>query len=121
VRYSIIRSGPVGNAIRVEVSTRIAGYLALYRVNASGKFKRVYPDSDPATLALPNATIQIPSNPMKIGNGEKLRLVLVPAPQSAVSGGAVGGTFRALETRSVLTSGIQAPTTPLVIDIPLAP
>jgi hypothetical protein len=43
VRTSVIRSGPAGDAVRVEVSTGVTGYLALYEVDAAGNAKRVYP------------------------------------------------------------------------------
>jgi hypothetical protein len=119
VRYSIVRGGPDADALRVEVSTRIAGYLALYQVDAAGKSKRIYPSGDPAMLVFPDRTIQIPSSPIRIDAGERLRLVVVPAAPSAgigQLGGAVNG--------AVLGTG-NAPNpaqpAPLVVDIPLAP
>ena len=36
VRYSLVRSGPSGEAVRVDVTPAIAGYLALYQVDAAG-------------------------------------------------------------------------------------
>ncbi len=87
MRYSVVRSGPDGNAIRVEVSTQIAGYLALYRVDAAGNSKRVYPDSDTAALVLPDVTIQIPNSPVTMAHaGERMRLVVVPVAPSTVIG-----------------------------------
>ena len=120
VRYSLVRSGPAGEELRVEVSTRIAGYLALYRVDSAANSKRIYPSDDLAILVLPDRAIQIPINPIKITHaGERLRLVVVPAAPSAVNGqlgGAVNG--------AVLENGNapkQLPPMPLVVDIPLAP
>ncbi len=43
VRYSLVRSGPAGDDIRVEVTTGIAGYLALYQVDTRRNRERVYP------------------------------------------------------------------------------
>ena len=114
VRYSVIRSGPDGNAIRVEVTTGIAGYLALYRLDAAGNSTLVYPAKDPAALVEPDVTIQIPIT----DTSGRLRLVVVPAAPSAAIGqlgGAVNGT--ALGTG---TPPLPVPPTPLIVDIPLA-
>jgi Domain of unknown function (DUF4384) len=120
VRYSVVRSGPDGSAIRVEVSTAIAGYLALYQVDAAGNSKRVYPVSEPAEYVAPGVTIQIPSSPTRIADaGGRLRLVVIPATPSAtigLLGGAVNGT-----TLGTGTPPLPAPPpTPLIVDIPLA-
>jgi hypothetical protein len=123
VRYSLIRSGADGDAIRVEVSTGIAGYLALYQVDPAGNSKRVYPASEVAARVLADRTIQIPTDPIRVDAGDRLRLVVVPAePSGAISlstgsvGGAVNGT--ALGTGN---QPFPAQPTPLVVDIPLAP
>jgi hypothetical protein len=119
VRYSVLRSGPDGGDIRVELTTGIAGYMALYQVDAAGNSKRAYPVSEPAEYLAPGVTIQIPSSPIRIADaGGRLRLVVLPATPSAAIGqlgGAVNGT--------VLGTGaapLQAEPTPLIIDIPLA-
>ncbi len=111
VRYSLVRSGSDGNAVRVEVSTGVAGYLALYRVDAAGSLQRVYPTNDVAIQVLPNLTLQIPMEPVKVEVGEKLRLVVVPAAAPAVL-----GTLGAVSDAKV-----KAPLVPLVVDIPLGP
>jgi hypothetical protein len=113
VRYSLLRSGPTEDAVRVEVSTGVAGYMALYRVDASGTSKQVYPAKDLAELVLPDLTIQIPSDPIKIsGAREKLRLVVIPvAPPASI--GQIGGSIaNAIEKT-------PEPPAPLVVDIPL--
>jgi hypothetical protein len=118
VRYSLVRTD---QAVRVQVTSGIAGYLALYQVDASGNSRRVYPsgNNDVAGPVSPNQPIEIPSEPLKLADaGAKLRLVLVPAPPAAVTGslgGAVGGLV------NDATLPIQAPLTPLVVDIPLGP
>jgi len=112
VRYSLLRSGSNGSAVRVEISTGIAGYLALYRVDAAGSLQRVYPTNDVAMQVLPNLTIQIPMEPVRVEVGEKLRLVVVPATAPA-SIGALDG--------AVNDAKVRAPSVPLVIDIPLGP
>jgi hypothetical protein len=118
VQYSIARGLQDGNAVRINVSTAMPGYLALYHVDAAGNVKRVYPTTDVATQVLPNIAMQIPINPVKVDAGEKLRLVLIPtAPLAVVGtlGGAVNGT-----TLGTGTPPFPAPPTPLIIDIPLA-
>jgi len=111
VRYSLVRSGPDGDAVRVEISTGIVGYMALYQVDKAGDSKRVYPAAGPAVLVLPGRTVQIPNSPLKISDAvEKLRLVVMPAGRSAVIG-QLGGAI----------SPAPAAPTPLVVDIPLGP
>jgi hypothetical protein len=113
VRYSLIRSGAAGESVRVEVSTGVAGYLALYQVDAAGNPKHIYPEGEPAMLVLPDITIQIPSNPIKIGASGKLRLVLVPTAQPSVIGQLGGAVSNAVQKE-------KSEPEPLVIDIPLA-
>jgi hypothetical protein len=127
VRYSVVRSGPDGKDVRVEISTQMAGYAALYVVDAAGTPTRVYPINDPAALVSPGVTIQIPSAPIKIAQaGERLRLVIVPAIPSVAAGqlssplvGVVGGVLSGPAQRA-LAKPLQAPASPLVVDIPLA-
>jgi Domain of unknown function (DUF4384) len=120
VQYSLVRSGPDGDAVQVEVTTEIAGYLALYELDAAGNSKLVYPPNDSAARVFPSVTIQIPNSPIKIADATgRLRLVVVPAAPSVVMGqlnGAAGGTT--LGTGNAL---LQQQSAPLVIDIPLAP
>jgi hypothetical protein len=121
VRYSLVRSGPNGDALRVNVTSRVAGYIALYEVDAAGKSKQLYPENEPATLVLAGSTTQIPSAPITIAQaGEKLRLVVVPAPSSAMaaSTGAIGGVINGAPKDAL---SIQVPPAPLVVDIPLGP
>jgi len=126
VRYSLVRSGPNGDALRVNVTTGVAGYIALYEVDAAGKSKQLYPENEPATLVLAGSTTQIANAPIQITQaGEKLRLVVVPAPSStmAASGtvastGAIGGAINGAPKDAV---SIQVPPAPLVVDIPLGP
>jgi cytoskeletal protein RodZ len=118
VRFSVARGGQDGDAVRVDVSTAIAGYLALYHVDAAGNSKRVYPANGVATQVLPNIAMQIPINPVKVDAGEKLRLVLVPAVAAGVVGALGGAVNNAVqpEIRKPLPSS-----TPLVVEIPLGP
>lgn len=119
VRYSLLRGTQDGTGVRVEVSATIAGYLALYRVDAAGNLERVYPTNDVAAQVLPNVGMQIPIEPVKVDTGEKLRLVLVPSIPSAVVG-ALGGAVNGA-AQPTLAKPQQAPPTPLAVDIPVAP
>jgi hypothetical protein len=124
VRYSVARGRHDGNAVRVNVSTSMPGYLALYRVDAAGNVKRVYPTADVATPVLPNIAMQIPINPVKVDAGEKLRLVVIPLGEASVFGqlGAVGGVVNgAATTLGTGNAPLEAPRAPLVVDIPLGP
>ena len=122
VRYSLVRSGPDGGDIRVEVTAGIAGYLALYQVNASGESRRIYPENDVAARVPPEVALQIPTDPIQIaGARERLRLVFLPAAAETGMGtgqlaGAAGG---AAEPTFAKRFGV-APA-PLVVEIPLVP
>jgi outer membrane biosynthesis protein TonB len=125
VRYSLVRSGPAADSVQVEVTAHLAGYLALYRVDAAGNATRIYPMDAPAVRVSPDLAIQVPNAPIKIaGVGERLRLVVIPATLSEVAGqlgttelnGTVGGV-----TLGTGVAPLSAPRAPLVVDIPLAP
>lgn len=113
VRYSLTRSGPNDGAVQVEVTTEIAGYVALYEMDAAGNSKRIYPTGEEAARVPRDATIRIPADPIAVAEGSRLRLVLVPARLQAVNGFLAGA-----DTGVV---GGAAPPTPLVVDIPVAP
>lgn len=105
VQFTVERRN--GEVVGVGVTVGITGYLALYQLDATGNAKHVYPEDDVATPVLTGSTIQLPSTAIKIAeSGEKLRLLLVPAPAS-FSNGAVGG--------------VASAPAPLVVDLPLAP
>ncbi len=124
VKYSLIRSGPEGQDIRVEVTPQVGGYLALFQVDESGNSTRVYPASEPAEVVFPNRTIQVPRSPIKVAEaGERLRLVVVPSPAPPLNG-VVGGVVGSLANKAIAPAPLapkQAAPAPLVIDIPLAP
>jgi hypothetical protein len=118
VRYALLRSGPNGRAVRVQVTTEIAGYLALYEVDVAGKATRVYPASEVAARVAPNVPIHIPAEPLEIREaGAKLRLVVTKAPMPGVGGAFVPRTQGAIG--GAVAGDVQV--TPLVVEIPLAP
>jgi hypothetical protein len=123
VKYSLVRGASAGDGVRVEVTTGVAGYLALYEVDASGNSKRVYPAGEVATPVLPNQAIQIPDQPLVVDSGARLRLVMVPAGTTAVTGSVGGVTGAALNgaAPTALMAPLQVAPTPLVVDIPVGP
>lgn len=124
IKYSVVRGTAVGDGVRVEVTTGIAGYLALYEINAAGNTKHIYPAVGVATLVQPNQTVQIPGEPVVVDSGARLRLVVIPGGTTAVTGsvGGVGGVFNGGANSTTLGTGAAAsvaPTAPLVVDIPI--
>jgi hypothetical protein len=85
VRYAVLRSGPSGDAVHIQVVSQLAGNLTLYRMDAGGQWQRVFPASGPGLPIAANTSYQIPSNPIAISGGQdKLRLVIEPPAGSAV-------------------------------------
>ncbi len=123
VRSSLVRGAAAGDGVRVEVTTGVAGYLALYEIDPSGNSKRIYPASDVATQVLPNQTIQIPTEPVVVDSGARLRLVVVPTGTTLGTGsigGVTGGTVNGAAP-TALMAPLQTAPTPLVVDIPVGP
>lgn len=114
LRYSLVRGGRDDRAVQVDVTSGIAGYVALYELDAAGNTKRVYPTGEDAVRLLPNAPTQIPANPISVAEGSRLRLVLAPAPAPAAKG-LLGGVPTTLGTGNA-----PAAQAPLVVDIPVA-
>jgi hypothetical protein len=120
VRYSLLRSGPSGAAIRIEVVSQVAGYLALYRVDDVGQWQRVYPVTAPEIAIAANTAYQIPENPIALGGAqEKLRLVIDPA--AVPSFGAQFGVGSVNETRAKALVEKAAASVPLVVEIAIGP
>ncbi|HEX5229790.1 MAG TPA: hypothetical protein VFW44_18890 [Bryobacteraceae bacterium] len=115
LRYSLVRGRQDDRAVRVEVTTGIAGYVALYEVDGAGNAKRVYPAGEEAVSLLPNIPTQIPANPILVAEGSRLRLVLAqaPVPVNGLLAGAAGAQSN--ESKTI------APSAPLVVDISVGP
>ena len=109
VRYSVLRSGPSGNAVRIEVVSELAGDLVLYRLDAAGQWQRVFPANGPGFSVAASTAYQIPDDPIAVrGNQDKLRLVIEPAAVSRLG--------------DQLTAGSLAePRAPLVVEIAIGP
>ena len=110
VRYSVLHSGPDGNMIRLEIVSRIAGHLALYRKDAAGQWQRTYPASAPDFPIEANTAYQIPDNPLAVPeNQERLRLVIRPVAVASEP------------SRDKALDKTAAPLAPLVVEIPIGP
>ena len=109
VRTSVLRSGPSGNAVRIEVVSELAGDLVLYRLDAAGQWQRVFPANGPGFSVAASTAYQIPDDPIAVrGNQDKLRLVIEPAAVSRLG--------------DQLTAGSLAePRAPLVVEIAIGP
>lgn len=113
VRYSLLRSGPAGDAVRLEVVSQVAGNLALYRMDATGQWQRVYPVNASELAITANTTYQIPEDPIASrGNQDKLRLVINPAVATSA------GQLRAPRAQALFD---KASPGLLVVEIPIGP
>lgn len=127
VRYSVLRSGPSGDAVRIEVVSQLAGSLTLYRADAAGQWQRLFPANGPGFPIAANATYQIPDDPIAIrGNQKKLRLVIEPAGRPAAIAQLATGSLnepRAQAAPNAAPAMAAAPGAPgpLVIEIPIGP
>jgi hypothetical protein len=120
VRYSVLRGGPAGDAVRIEVVSQRAGSLALYRIDAAGQWQRVFPATGPGLPIAANTSYQIPDDPIAIRAGqEKLRLVITPATVSRLGGQLAAGALAAPRAKA-LEQTTAAPS-PLVVEIPIGP
>ena len=117
VRYSLIRSGPAGDTIRIEVVSQLPGTLALYQRDAEGQWQRVYPANAPNTTIAANTPYQIPEEPITVRGPQKLRLVVEPAGPRYEAQLAAGSLN---QPRARPQRAIIAPP-PLVVEIPIGP
>jgi hypothetical protein len=120
VRTSVLRSGPSGDMIRIEVVSQLAGELALYRVDAAGEWQRVFPANGPELAITANTAYQIPDDPIAVrGNQDKLRLVIEPAAGPGIRAQLATGALAA--PRAQALDAKKAAPAPLVVEIPLGP
>ncbi len=118
VRYSVLRSGPAGDAVRIKVVSQVPGYMALYRADADGQWQRVYPVNDAEVAIAANTAYQIPDAPIAVrDNREKLRLVIEPAAGPSFGAQLTTGSLNAPRAKA-LDKKAAGPA-PLVIEIPI--
>jgi HAMP domain-containing protein len=123
VRYSVLRSGPSGDAVRIEVVSQVAGSLTLYRADAAGQWQRVYPADGGGLSIAPGVSYQIPGDPIAVrGNQKKLRLVIEPAARASVLAQLATGVLNEPQAQAApKAAAAPAPPGPLVIEIPIGP
>lgn len=120
VRYAVLRSGPSGDAIRIEVVSQLEGNLALYRIDAGGQWQRVFPASGAGLSIAANTSYQVPNDPITIrGDQDKLRLVIEPSARATPGIQLTNGALAAPRA-DALEKATSAPT-PLVVEIPIGP
>jgi hypothetical protein len=112
VKYTLIRGASPPAGVRVEVSTTVAAYIALYEVDTSGNSKHIYPPIEPAVLVSPDFPVQMPDAPIQIAAGEKLRLLVMPYAASS-------GVGQLTEPAAVALEKNVAVPAVMVVDIPL--
>jgi hypothetical protein len=69
-----------GDAIRLGITAMTSGYLSLTRQDASGEWKRVFPQAGPGLAVSVNVHYTIPDSPIEVTSRDQmLRLTLAPA------------------------------------------
>jgi hypothetical protein len=120
VRYAVQRSGPSGDAIRIQVVSQLEGNLTLYRMDAGGQWQRVFPASGPGLSIAANTSYQVPNDPITTrGDRDKLRLVIEPAVRAILRTQLTTGALAA-PGADALEKTTSSPA-PLVIEIPIGP
>ena len=68
-----------GDAVRLNVSSTLDGYLSLYQLDPSGNWKQIFPAAGQNLRVAPNTTLTIPDSPIIVTDMEqKFRLTLQP-------------------------------------------
>jgi hypothetical protein len=68
-----------GDAVRLNVSSVLDGYLSLYQLDPSGNWKQIFPAAGQNLRVAPNATATIPDSPIIVTDMEqKFRFTLQP-------------------------------------------
>lgn len=107
-----------GDVFRLNVSSDVSGYLALYQLDKLGEWTRVYPVAAEPMLVTAKSNYTIPEAPLRVETGaKKLRLVL--APLNAFRGRLAAAL--SARSKSKTSEGARAeppePGVPLVVDI----
>jgi hypothetical protein len=102
-----------GDAVRLIVTPMSSGYLSLSRRDASGEWKRVFPETGPGIEVTANTDFIIPESPIDVTDTDQnLRLALAPA------------LLNARESVRAKTSQLKKEVpaiTPLVVDLVIGP
>ena len=75
-----------GDAIRLNVTSAVTGYLSLYQIDLEGALKQLFPVADQGLLVTANATQTIPDEPIVVTDVEqKFRITLIPVGQAPLT------------------------------------
>jgi hypothetical protein len=75
-----------GDAVRLNVSSTLNGYLSLYQLDPSGNWKQIFPAAGQNVQVGPNATATIPDSPIVVTDMEqKFRLMLQPMDRAPLT------------------------------------
>jgi hypothetical protein len=73
-----------GDAVRLSVVPITSGYLSLSRQDASGEWKRVYPETGPGLAVATSENYTIPASPIDVSDtNQNFRLTLAPTSMNA--------------------------------------
>lgn len=73
-----------GDAVRLSVVPITSGYLSLSRQDASGEWKRVYPETGPGLAVATSVNYTIPASPIDVSDtNQNFRLTLAPTSMNA--------------------------------------
>jgi hypothetical protein len=73
-----------GDAVRLSVIPITSGYLSLSRQDASGEWKRVYPETGPGLAVATSVNYTIPASPIDVSDTDQnFRLTLAPTSMNA--------------------------------------
>jgi hypothetical protein len=73
-----------GDAVRFSVIPITSGYLSLSRKDASGEWKRVFPETGPGLAIEANGNYTIPASPIEVSDADQnFRLTLAPTSMNA--------------------------------------
>jgi len=105
-----------GDAVRLSVAPITSGYLSLSRQDASGEWKRVFPQAGPGLVVSANVHYTIPDSPIEVmDRDQRLRLTLAPAFN-------FGSGFAGQTKAKVAPLKKQPPASmPFVVDIIIGP
>ena len=127
VRYALLKLDPdgtyqrlspdlglkTGDAVRLIVTPMSSGYLSLARRDASGEWKRVFPETGPGIAVTANADFIIPESPIEVTDtNQNLRLTLAPVLLNAREN---------LRAKTAQLKKEQPAVTPLVVDLVIGP
>jgi hypothetical protein len=107
-----------GDVFRLNISSDISGYLALYQLDRLGEWTRIYPVAAEPMLVTAKSNYTIPEAPLRVETGaKKLRLVLAPLNLFRGRIAAALSARSKSKTNEGASTQPPEPGAPLVVDI----